>query len=1101
MGACAREAEDFSIREGESIDLALHFGTTKTSNVTVSTKGTLDLAYESRVSNLYVFIFDANGKKFYGRFFDENNYGAAEGRVDWWERENLKNDTPDIETVGTVHIKTITKAACTIVGLANIDVSSANLSPERLSMISSIHALNNLEVTLKDPVVIRNGLFLMSGTLATSIEKDDSKADDAQEIAGELLLRRLDAKVQFNVQVKPGSKIAEFTPVTWQVVNVPSRTFLMEHGQYGDDVADLEDASTEDTDFFSTRAIPFETEVLTNDYYTGSSELDVRRIGKHQFSFYMYENRKAPVATPKDASDNDRAWTYADREKQVKSAPQDLGTHSSVTNGAFAYTHPHATYVIIKGRVRMAITEGESVGSTLSADVQYIIHLGDFSAATGSLDDFNIFRNHSYTYNIYINGVTDIEAEVENNYEDDPSTRLNEPEPGATGLVVIAREEVYPCDAHYNSHVISFHAKNIDSGDITWYVQTPFNPDGAQPDIEDGVEHNTHLIDYQWVLFRVNDMDKDTKIYFDKKRQIFKPQGYVYPNGEKDEYPDGTPKTMNISQLVRFLKSEKVKYLEDLAHAGEPGYEKTSIFDENPMSEGGPKITVTAFVNEYYYEEHPITHAKRNDLWKDFVNKPIRQMHVLSHSQVSADGESKMIGASFTIQQKSIQTIYNINNPGLKSAWGSEHEDDPLESGSSRYSKNDGKDVQEFRGNSSHTNGRFNTMIEWGLVDADGNVPADHPDYYNRWDTYMELTADNTTPLMKTAASAALEGHDPDGYQFLRYSCMSRNRDNNGNGIIDPEEIRWYMGAEIQLIGLFMGDYGIEGTARLYQRTAEQQASYVNNVWRQHVIASNAYFNSDRSPAYNSNEPRVIWAEEAVTGSDITRSKKHSNLLEFSTRCVRNLGYDTGSGKEFSDPTTPITAEPDPYVVITRMKNGEEYPDNGSNPFTTDVYYHFDCTNLNVQSLREQAIPFDLPLHNEKSEWACLYREFESASVSACPAVPAQYNKIKAMNDYLTEHTGNSNQFCPDGYRLPNLRELALLRNFIPEGDIKSYFSSGVQAYSRTTWSFGITSPNYAEARTNTKNSYGWSASSEKVLMGLTTHTTSSVRCVRDISE
>lgn len=30
-------------------------------------------------------------------------------------------------------------------------------------------------------------------------------------------------------------------------------------------------------------------------------------------------------------------------------------------------------------------------------------------------------------------------------------------------------------------------------------------------------------------------------------------------------------------------------------------------------------------------------------------------------------------------------------------------------------------------------------------------------------------------------------------YRFLRYSCMTRNRDNNGNGVIDQDEVRWYL--------------------------------------------------------------------------------------------------------------------------------------------------------------------------------------------------------------------------------------------------------------------------------------------------------------------
>lgn len=48
----------------------------------------------------------------------------------------------------------------------------------------------------------------------------------------------------------------------------------------------------------------------------------------------------------------------------------------------------------------------------------------------------------------------------------------------------------------------------------------------------------------------------------------------------------------------------------------------------------------------------------------------------------------------------------------------------------------------------------------------------------------------------------------PSEYNYLQYSCLTRNRDNNGNGIIDADEIRWYMPAIKQLVGLWMGANG-----------------------------------------------------------------------------------------------------------------------------------------------------------------------------------------------------------------------------------------------------------------------------------------------------
>ena len=44
----------------------------------------------------------------------------------------------------------------------------------------------------------------------------------------------------------------------------------------------------------------------------------------------------------------------------------------------------------------------------------------------------------------------------------------------------------------------------------------------------------------------------------------------------------------------------------------------------------------------------------------------------------------------------------------------------------------------------------------------------------------MNFEVDNDTPQLQDAC------------KNLRYSCMTRNRDNNGDGVIDRNEIRWY---------------------------------------------------------------------------------------------------------------------------------------------------------------------------------------------------------------------------------------------------------------------------------------------------------------------
>ena len=125
------------------------------------------------------------------------------------------------------------------------------------------------------------------------------------------------------------------------------------------------------------------------------------------------------------------------------------------------------------------------------------------------------------------------------------------------------------------------------------------------------------------------------------------------------------------------------------------------------------------------------------------------------------------------------------------------------------------------------------------------------------------------------------------------------------------------MASDMQLIGVFLGSYGIEGDARLYQRSASDQANSNKNIWRQHIIASNRY----PGDAYkNSNQyPRIVWAEEGVNGSHMDFWDNAEQTTVFSTRCVRNLGYylDGGQRKDITLAEDP-TVEPNAFFTPIR---------------------------------------------------------------------------------------------------------------------------------------------------------------------------------------
>ena len=108
------------------MDFVLPFGAPPQDEFEIGAKSTLPLEKETKVWNLYIFIFDGSGTKVYSHFFDESNLDAEAGS-DWWTVSNSEN------TTGTIHIHTVSKDGCLVYGVANIDADMVNISPELLA--------------------------------------------------------------------------------------------------------------------------------------------------------------------------------------------------------------------------------------------------------------------------------------------------------------------------------------------------------------------------------------------------------------------------------------------------------------------------------------------------------------------------------------------------------------------------------------------------------------------------------------------------------------------------------------------------------------------------------------------------------------------------------------------------------------------------------------------------------------------------------------------------------------------------------------------------------------------------------------------------------
>ena len=988
--SCVDESSDQEIVKGDG-SMVLSFGTENL--LEIETKSTLGTSSESKIFNFYLFLFDSDGNKVFAKWYDSktlvDDVSASTDSYCW----SVSNSSSPV--TGKIKLSASKGKGMKIYMFSNIDADMLNVSSDLIS--SEIHTeddLKNFKATMLQTIVTRNGYFPMSGKLDGVTITSSGISTTSGSLS--LKLYRLDAKIKFIFKFDPsvtnskGQSVKTFTAKQWKVVNVPRKEYVLSYDLRGVVGKSGNDAATQAGDFFSTPLVNFEE-------HSSATEAS--------FSFYMPENRMTPKGDPS---------SYGQRSKQVK---DDSGLNTVDADGSleFKYADNHSAYVVVTGDLEMNLA-GDEAGQVLGANVKYLIHLGDFSK--GDWSDYNVQRNTFYTYTVTVKGVDDIKVEVETNEEN--ST-------GATGNVTIAKEVIAVCDAHYVSKTMSFYAKNIDDA-MTWYVKTPFCEGGPQLI---GGEMVVSGLDYKWIHFRTNYLGLDGE--YSANRRAYTPTAYVLNADGTDN--DGI---MDVIQLVSYMRRQKALY-----EAG-----KASEFDGTSESEGGPKINVTAFIDEFYYDANPVTGTKSDDLWKSFVNKDDRCLHILTSAQYSQDNESSITGSVVTIQQKSIRSIYNTaaSNTALKSAWGVEIKDENADIW--RYNESADKTgrpntTSENRGNSDLFNGRLNSVKEWNLCNSNSTTFNDG----GKWSDYMDTEVSNEESMM-----------DKD-HRMLRYSCMERNRDNNGNGVIDRDEVRWYMASVRQLVGLYIGADLLSASEKLYNRDADQKASPLGSQWRQHVVSSTW-------SGSNSNLPTIVWAEEGSSTGALTGSWDHTgNAIEkWSLRCVRNLGMGTD----------PVLSEmPQDYIECDKNSDGS---------------YTFTNTFLNEACMRYYSSR-ELDADNELSEQNKVYKSFVAAPVSAAKSFSSQ--SAKTINDYL-DATISGNPYCPAGYRLPNLRELSLMALYA-----SSLLSNNTPC--RTYWSMGP----YGSAKW--PRGYFWYGANVYLeTTNSTTNKTSGVnattaRCVKDV--
>lgn len=823
-------------------------------------------ADEKKIHNLYILIFDNNGQRTSGHFFDAKE--LANNALTLFTKSGRKH----VYGIANIDLRMMS------MGQEISDIETGQTDKKLLDAVASEKELLEINSKLLHSTTERLDNFLMSGY----IEDENGKIADVDIFEGDnkalgtIKLNRVDAKISFEIQT-PDS--VTFIAKDWRVYNVPKKVSLFP----GEDKSHF----TDQNDYFNT------------DWHNFEGEGDLK--GK-TFGFYVLENIHSFKALIPSGLESSVQYNY--RELQEKT-PVTGKPNQTVENGAFIYAPDQATYVKLRG---ILIYRDQVKNMDILADVVYTIHLGYRKKGdVGDANDYDAIRNSHYRYKITILSVNNIIQEVRENIEN---------QPGAEGIVTEGNT-TFSFDAHYETKIIGFSTSTI-SDDLDWYVRTPFS-DGFAKD---------NPKDKDWILFGLN--NRSDNQYYDETFIKFPGETNRFTGVGLNDFNtvENRSKLLTVDQLVALLKESKNNYLDK---------KNDHLFDSNG------NIRFTAFINENYYDQNPEnTSDKPVDQWKRFVNQPERIMNIISKKDYSPDGNSIMTESVISFRQASIQTMYNteLSVDKLKTAWGSEMIQDKT-----KYSFGDAaKSPTDTR------DGRKNCIEMWGI---NGN-----PD----WKTYINPS----------------DGKLNENYQNAQFACLRLNRDNNGNGKIDKEEIRWYLSSIDQLTDLWIGENSFDPDARLYDLSE----------W---VISEQWYVSSSFS---SENNPTVLWsAEGSSTGPQSLKVEK--NKLHY--RSVRNLGIPAGSDEKPQD-----FASYDAEKGIISLEG------------------------LNYKSIRENPTTTELPEHHEREAVNKPYRKFKVQKGARC--IGKSWIEIR---DLINSGQSPAKDLPEEGWRVPNQRELALMRSRI----------------------------------------------------------------------
>lgn len=999
---CAREELSVpgTVEEGVPITVSLNLSGTSTSDIVVETKASgSDL---SELSDLVLFIFHGDGS------FEDvvTNYHGIKtltinsNEIDEYE-SNLYNVTFS-STSGTKKLLAVANVAeggywdrvIDILTVAYQDKASFDeVKSEIVSLREDLtDGTQPFHITASSQMFIsgwnENVVFGANNTVTDY----GTYGDAANSVA--VKMYRAMANITFNITdnatENPDGAQGTFTPTSFRVYNVPFHSYLINDIQTGDPYKLTTDIDNPQITYINT----------------GSENIGTAQGGKYTFDFYMPENIQAAGTgissyEDRDVWDSDANQGAKAEDKQWTNAPQ------------------NSTFVVITGTYEGNANIDGNPGQPVTANVEYTVHLGDFSSLTGDVNNFSVERNVSYTYNITVLGVDKIIVEAKK--------EGGENQPGAEGSVYDRSNTKfsYNLDAHYEQVYLEYNLSEI--------VRS-LRVGLSEQDLDDAIADQLILIVQSPMMSYTHEYtdgepyttrnNRGTispyKIYADATRNNTDPSvakaavldgdgsGGTPTKGFDYKWIEFLPQTSTSISSYPGISKWAMESLNDVSNKnfyadaeGSDGMldvydvivEMGSAIKEIYLSGQKPassniqiiqtgsdyRARFTAFVNEYYYLHHPLTGA-RTSTWSRVTNKMPREMIIAMSTETSADGNSSYSKIHSYITQLSMQTFYNDQNANIN-AFGMETYNETnlfyFGTPNSAYGLTD-------------NNGRENQKTLVGM-----NSWA-----YPSWETFINSAENGWT--LSVGTDIATHKLDNSAYeeQSAYSACLSRNRDLNGDGRIDESELRWFLPSVNEYIRMGIGANAISNSAQLF--SGDKSTMTASSYPSLYVRDGSLYYTS------SGDSKRVYWAIEKGSYNSENPGDWYTKQ-PLQVRCIRNLpASGTGASTDISS-INGVTSD------ATYVKH------NGSSG--TPIVLEF--RNRLEPSLYRQRVQGSLGIHNEDEDANSFYEGIFVASGFLSGTY--SLDDIIGMNGTMINPCASYSEGGYPTWRVPNLVELSAM--------------------------------------------------------------------------